>query len=346
MIPSVSHPVLFLTDRGEWHQAQAQQAAPAELTVTILRRPSADELSHWLPTTQFIISERSEAVTGEMIGAAPNLRHIVRLGSLTVGIDLAAARAAHIRVSLQPIAGTIYVAEHLLMMTLAVLKRLGRSLWQADMADHGLPARQTDEDTFAFNWLDLTDIDGLYDKTVAIGGMGEIGVELARRLQPFHLKALLYNKRSRYPAATERALGLTYADLDTCLTSANVFISLFPFVPGTEMLLNVDALAKLPRGAALIHAGSGGIIDEQAVIAAVRSGQLSGAAFDTYEYEPLQPDSPLVVYARDPRSNLLLTPHTAAASVNEPRSNDYAEILRTLYNEPLRYAVDLEHLEL
>jgi len=341
----MAHPVLFLTDRGEWHQSQARQAAPAELDVTILRRPSDEVLAHWLPNAEFIISERSEAVTADMIAAAPVLRGIVRLGSLTIGIDLAAAHAARVSVSLQPIAGTIYVAEHLLMMTLAVLKRLGRSLWQANSADHGLPARRTDEDTFAFNWLGLSDIDGLYGKTVAIVGMGEIGVELARRLQPFRLNALLYYKRAQYPAAVERTLGLTYADLDTCLARANVLISLLPYTQDTDLILNAQALARLPRGTVLIHAGSGSVIDEQALIDALRSNQLAGAALDTYEYEPLQPDSPLVAFARDPQHNLLLTPHTAAASVNEPRANDYAEILRSLHGEPLRHALDLQRTD-
>jgi lactate dehydrogenase-like 2-hydroxyacid dehydrogenase len=116
-----------------------------------------------------------------MIKAASRLKLIVRLGSLTEGIDLEAARAKGVRISVQPVVGAIFVAEHLIMMILAVLKHLGRSLAVADSASSELPVRRTDENTFAFNWLGFNDIGGLYDKTVAILGMGEIGVELARR---------------------------------------------------------------------------------------------------------------------------------------------------------------------
>ncbi len=86
----------------------------------------------------------------------------------------------------------------------------------------------------------------------------------------------------------------------------------------------------MKQGAVLIHAGSGSVIDETALVDALKRGKLAGAALDTYEYEPLQPDHLLVQYAHDPNSNLLLTPHTAGASLPESRADDYAEIVHYL----------------
>ncbi len=336
-----SHAVLFLTDRGQWHQDQARKAAPPELSVTIRRRSTPEELAALLPSAEFIISERLEMVSGAMIDQSPNLKLIVRLGSLTVGIDLEAARQAKTGVSIQPVLGTVYVAEHVLMMTLAVVKRLGRSLWLANTAaqDPPRPARRTDEDTFAFNWLNLTDIGGLFGKQIGILGMGEIGVEFARRAASFQPAVVRYVKRQRYPESVEHELGITYAAWETCLRESDVLISLLPYSTATDHLLDSKAFGQMQRGAYLIHAGSGSVIDEAALLAALQAGQLAGAALDTYEYEPLQADNPLVAAAHDPRSNLLLTPHTAAAWLPGSRADDYSEILRYLHGQPLRYTL-------
>lgn len=320
--------ILFLTDRSEFHQQQALRDAPPELGVIMRRRPSSDELNEILPTVQFIISERTEIVSRAMIERASNLKLIVRLGSLLVGIDTEAAREKKIKVVLQPVVGTIYVAEHILMMTLATLKHLGRSLWQANAAEHGKPARRTDENNFAFNWLGIGDIGRLYQKTIGIIGMGEIGVEFTRRSLGFAPTAMLYHKRIPYPADIEQTLALTYAEISEIAERADVVISLLPYSTETDRSINEAFFDRMKPGAILVHAGSGSVIDETALLDALKVGKLAGAALDTYEYEPLQPDHALVRYARDPNSNLLLTPHTAGASLPASRAGDYAEIVR------------------
>jgi phosphoglycerate dehydrogenase-like enzyme len=330
--------VLFLTDRGERHQKVALSFAPPEIEVIMRRRPTMDELMDILPNIEYIISERSEVVDSEMINAAPHLKLIARLGSMLVGIDENAARARQVAIALQPVVGSVYVAEHILMMTLAVMKRLGRSLWQATTADHGMPAEKGNEDVFAFNWLNLKDLDGLYGKTVGILGMGEIGVEFARRVQGFAPAAVLYNKRNQYPESAEVALKITYASAEEIISTSDVLISLLPYSRETAYSIDAATFAAMKRGSYLVHAGSGAIIVESALIDALKSGKLAGASLDTYEYEPLQPDDPLVVLARDPRANLLLTPHTgAASSLPDTRAEDYSEIVRMINGEPLKY---------
>jgi phosphoglycerate dehydrogenase-like enzyme len=336
--------VLFLTDRSEHHQRTALDAAPPELEVLMKRTPSPDELATLLPQIDIIISERNQPVTAEMIAQARRLRLILRLGSLYHDIDVAAARRAGVRVSVQPVLGSIYCAEHALMMILAVVKRLGRSLFAANAADHGMPARRTDENVFAFDWLGYRDVGGLIGKTVSILGMGEIGAELARMLRGMRPDAVFYFKRTPYPPAAEQELGIRLAaSLDQLIQVADILVSLLPFGPETDYRhgggLTAERLALLKPGAMLVHLGSGSVIEERAVVASLRAGRLGGAAFDTYEYEPLQPDNPLVTLARDPDSNLLLTPHTAAAWAGSDRTGDYAEIRRFLAGEPLQHAV-------
>jgi phosphoglycerate dehydrogenase-like enzyme len=331
--------VLFLTDRGEWHQRAARAAAPPGIEVLMRRRPSAEALAALLPNIEVVISERSQPVREGILAAAPHLRLIVRLGSLYHDIAVEAARAQGVRVSVQPDSGCIYGAEHLLMMTLAVLKRLKRSLRTAAAADHGRVAHRTDEDTFAFNWLGFRDLHSLFGKTVAILGMGEMGVEMARRLAPFRPAAVLYHKRHRYPPEVETDLSVTYASWADCLEHADILVSLLPYSSATDGILNAAAFAQMQPTAVLIHAGSGSVIDEPALAEALQAGRLRGAAVDTFEYEPLPPDSPLIPLARDPDVNLLLTPHTAVVAEPDAYQGDFDEVTRFLAGEPLRFAV-------
>jgi len=331
--------VLFLTDRGEWHQQAARAAAPPGMEVLIRRRPGAAELAALLPNVEVIVSERNQPVTEEMIAMTPRLRLIVRLGSLYHDIALEAARARGVRVSVQPVVGCIYGAEHVLTTALALLKQWKRSLHAAAAADHGREAHLTDENTFAFNWLGYTDLRSLFGKTVAIVGMGEIGVELARRLPPFRPAAVLYHKRHPFPPEVDADLGITYASWADCLERADVLISLLPYSPETEGVLNALAFSRMKSTAILVHAGSGGVIDETTLAGALHAGRLLGAALDTFEYEPLQPDNPLIPLARDPDMNLLLTPHTAVAAELAGSPGDYDEIVRFLAGETLRFEV-------
>jgi phosphoglycerate dehydrogenase-like enzyme len=169
--------------------------------------------------------------------------------------------------------------------------------------------------------------------------MGEMGVELARRLAPFRPAAVLYHKRHPYPPAVDASLSVAYASWADCLERADVLVSLLPYSPETDGVLNSDAFARMKPTAALIHAGSGSVIDEAALAGALHAGRLMGAAVDTFEYEPLLPDNPLIPLARDPDVNLLLTPHTAVAAEPGGYSGAFDEVVRFLAGEPLRFAV-------
>jgi len=340
---TTKHPVLFLTDRGRRHQQAALAAAPAELSVTILRRPSRAEVLRRLPEVEFLISERAGRIDAEMIAAGKRLRLIQRLGSLTYDIDLDAARAAGVPVCIWPVRFSIMVAEHMVMQMLALAKRLNEvTRITLEAGDWGRPSLRTDEDTFAYNWSQRTNIGGLYQRTVGILGFGEIGAELARRLRGFVLTRVLYHKRHRLPESVEAELGLTFAPIAQLLADSDFVCNLLPYSSQTEKLINAELLAHMKPGACLVSCGSGGVIDEAALADALRAGRLAGAALDTYEWEPIPPDNPLLPLARDPAMNVLLTPHTAAGTVTEgemKREADYENIRRLLRGQPLLHRV-------
>jgi phosphoglycerate dehydrogenase-like enzyme len=301
----------------------------------MLRGPSRETVLREVAAAEFLISERAGAVDQEIIAAGPRLRLIQRLGSLTYDIDLAAARAAGVPVCLWPVEGCILVAEHMLMQMLALVKRLPEVSDVAQAAgDWGTPSRRTDENTYAYNWSGRRGIGGLYGRTVGILGFGEIGAELARRLRPFRPGQVLYNKRGRLPAAVEDELGITYAAPGDLAAASEFLCNLLPYSPETDHALDAAFLARMPAGAFLVHCGSGSVIDEAALAAALLSGHLGGAALDTYEWEPLRPDNPLVALARTPARNVLLTPHTAAGTPPTTRAGPWTNIRRVLAGEP------------
>ncbi|RPI55893.1 MAG: hypothetical protein EHM56_04895 [Chloroflexi bacterium] len=308
-----SHPVLFVTNRGRRHQAAALEAAAPELDVTVVRRPSRDELLRLLPGVEFLISERSGEVDAGIMAAATKLRLIQRLGSLTYDIDLVAARAAGIAVSAWAVRPAIMVAEHVLLQMLVVARRLKELTVVANEArDWGLPTRRTDEDTFAYDWSLRQGIEALYERTVGILGFGEIGAELARRVGGLTPAQILYHKRRPLPPGAEEELRISYASLEQIVAESDFLCNLLPYSAETDGLIDARFLAAMKPGAFFVSAGSGSVVDEAALAKAVGTGHLAGAALDTFEWEPIRPDNPLLPLARDPRANVLLTPHVAA----------------------------------
>jgi D-3-phosphoglycerate dehydrogenase len=330
---------LFITERGQRHQAAALRAAPSELEIVMLRSPDRKSLLPHLQDVIFLISERSGAIDREMLAAAPKLRLIVRLGSLAHDIDLDGARSAGVAVCVQPQQGAMMVAEHCVMQMLALAKRL-REVERAALTERqGVESRRTDEDTFAYNWTHQRDINGMLGSTVGILGFGENGAELARRLRNWRC-TVIYHRRHRFPPVVEADLGIHYCTRERLLADSDFVVNLLPYSSETDLSLGQADFERMKPGSYLVSCGSGSVIDETALAESLRSGHLAGAALDTFEWEPLLPDNPLRVLASgDPRVNVVLTPHTAAGAPSSgstgTRADDYRPIMQLLRGEPL-----------
>jgi phosphoglycerate dehydrogenase-like enzyme len=338
---SEKHRTLFVTQRGWQQQQWALEGAPPELDIVMRRDPSKAEIISLLPEMEFFISERTGVIDADMIASGCNLRLIQRLGVQTWDIDLAAAERAHIPVCYLPVATCQLVAEHVMMQTLGLTKRV-RELMKIseDGGDWGQPPRRCDEDTFAYNWSRRQNIGGLMGKTVGILGFGEIGVELAWRLKAFDC-SVMYNKRKRLPAEVETQFNLCYAASAMEIARAcDVVVALMPFGPDTEQSMGAEFFAAMPQGALFVQTGGSGTVDELALAQALSSGHLGGAAVDGFTWEPVQPENPLLALARDPMCNLILTPHVAAGAISAIgaiRAGDYVNILAALHGAELHY---------
>jgi phosphoglycerate dehydrogenase-like enzyme len=170
-------------------------------------------------------------------------------------------------------------------------------------------------------------------RTVGVIGLGRVGQEIARVCTALGLDVLGMRRR---PAANEYGP----QDLHTVLAQSDYVVLIAPYTAETDTLLNAEAIAKMKRGAVLINISRGAIVDEEALLNALRSGQLAGAALDVFRHEPLPPDSPFWAMP-----NVLITPHSMSTAVGE---NDLLvdlfcdNLRRYLDSQPLRNVVDMQ----
>lgn len=337
------HRTLFLTDRGAQHQQRALEGAPPELDVVIRRAASRSEILALLPETEFLISERSGVIDAEMVAAGRKLRLIQRLGVQTWDIDLDAARRAGIPVCQLPIQTCALVAEHVVLQILGLVKRLRELMALAEAAESGgQTPRRCDEGHYAYNWTGCDNIGGLTGKAIGILGFGEIGIELARRLNGFGCE-LLYHKRRPLPPQAAAQLGLRYVDSHQELAAqSDIVVALLPLGPQTEQCVSARFFDRMRPGALFIQSGGSGTVDEAALAGALRAGHLGGGAVDGFTWEPVPPDNALVALAQDRRCNLILTPHVAGGAMprtGKLRAGDYLNLLAVLAGRELKHRI-------
>jgi phosphoglycerate dehydrogenase-like enzyme len=315
--------------------------APDYLKIIILQHPERKTLLSHLGTADYFISERSGVVDKAMIDAAPKLKLIQRLGTITEDIDTQAAKEAGINVCYWPIGSAHRVAEHMVMQMLVLSKKLHNTEKIALTANNRWgESRRTDEDSFVFNWSHFTGIDGLWHKTIGIIGFGEIGIELARRLQGWDC-TLLYNSRFSLPEVIKKELELTFAESDSIFSNSDYICNLLPYSDETDQMINKNAFDSMKIGAYLVSCGSGSVIDEGSLADALKSGKIAGAALDTFEWEPLRDDNPLLALAKE-GYNILLTPHVAAGDIDvavRERVGYYTNIMNHINGRPLKFQV-------
>ena len=144
----------------------------------------------------------------------------------------------------------------------------------------------------------------LRGKQVGIIGFGRIGQAVSEIVSSGFGAKVMYYDAYRQPEEKEMELGVKYADLETLLVTSDIVTIHIPLSKNTEKMINAELLAKMKKNAILVNTARGQIVDEEALIEALRNGVIAGAALDTYEQEPLQADSPLLKM-----ENVIATPH-------------------------------------
>ena len=241
---------------------------------------------------------RQGDITAEVQAAAPSLKAICKHGVGTDNIDVAAATRRGIPVLYTPRANFESAAQHTLALMLALLR-------QIPLQDRRIRGGVFDKK--GYGGVELL------GKTVGIVGFGRIGRRLAELLGPFQASVLVY-----HPSTTPEPLPGYVTKLpraEDLLSRADVITLHCPLTPATRGMIGERALASMRQGAFLVNTARGGIVDEAALVRALRDGRVRGAALDVFEVEPPAADNPLLGL-----DNVLLTAHVAGVSDNSSRN--------------------------
>lgn len=279
---------------------------PDAIEVTVCRDGAMRDRS--LGGADFLVLEAATLDTARLEACAGRTRLIQQFGRLTGNIDLAAAERLGVPVANLMRLSTLSCVDHITALIL-VLARNMLPAHHSVLARHDpalLPRFAQDPPHNKFNWAGIRGFRILAQSTVGLVGLGEISGLVAQRLRAMGARVLYY-KRNALSAAEERGYGgITYAPLDDLLPQVD-FVSLhLPYSEATEGFAGRDFFSKMKRGAYLVNAARGGLVDEQALYDSLKNGHLGGAALDVYRYEPMPPDCPLLTL-----DNVLWTPHVA-----------------------------------
>jgi D-3-phosphoglycerate dehydrogenase / 2-oxoglutarate reductase len=291
----------------------------AEGQVDDKKNISAEELLKVIGEYDAIIVRGRTKVTREVFSAAAKLKVVGRSGVGVDNIDLQSAREHKVTVVNAPIATTRAVAELVMGMIFALARELPR-------ADQSMKQNQ---------WL-KKEFEGveLNGKTLGIFGIGRIGSSVAKMASSLGMKILAFDPILS-PEAIQSAGG-EVSNLDELLKKSDFITIHTPLTDSTRNMINSDMLAKMKDGVRIICAARGNIIDETALLAALNSGKVAGAALDVFAVEPPQ-DSQL---AKHPR--VIATPHIGGQTVEAQvrAANDISnEVLAALRGAPLHWKV-------
>ncbi len=253
---------------------------------------SRDELLAMLPEYDGMIVRSAVKVDAEMIGVMGRMRAIGRAGVGVDNIDVAAATERGIVVMNTPDGNTISAAEHTLAMMFAMLRRV-------PAANASIRGEVWDRKTFVGTEL--------WGKRVGVIGLGRIGREVSKRLSAFETTVVGYDPMLSDDAVRE--LGLEAGSVDHMLESCDIVTLHVPLLPETRSMIAADALSRMRRGAYIVNCARGGIVDEGALLGALESGHIAGAALDVFEKEP--PDFPNALINHPA---VVATPHIAAST--------------------------------
>jgi len=280
---------------------------------------TAEELLKEIGEYDALIVRSRTKVTPAVFEAGVKLKVVGRAGIGVDNIDLNAAKAHGVRVVNSPLATTITVAELTLGLMLALVREIPR-------ADNAMKAGK---------WL-KKELEGaeLYGKTLGIVGFGRIGSAVADRARAFGMRIIAYDRLKAAEAITQR--GGEPVSWEQLLELSDVITLHLPLTNETKNMLDANAFARMKDGVYLVDAARGGIVDEDALLAALESGKVAGAALDVFTTEP----PGVTALVSHPR--VICTPHIGAQTQEAQARAGYdiaTEIIAALKGEPLRWRV-------
>lgn len=267
---------------------QLEQLAPAWLSIVVVEEPDKERFAAEMRDAEVLLHVL-EPTTAAVIEAAPKLRLIQKIGVGVNTIDLEAARSRGVFVANMPGTNSQAVAEAALALMLAALRRV---TW--------LDARTRAARGWSLEPEAFDAIGEVHGRTIGLVGYGEVPRRLAPVLAALGARVLCHSRTRREDPVAR------WCELGELLEQSDIVSLHVPLTPDTQGLIGRDAIARMKPGAVLVNTARGGLVEEAALIEALRSGRLSAAGLDVFAAEPVAADNPLLALP-----NVALMPHVA-----------------------------------
>jgi D-3-phosphoglycerate dehydrogenase len=262
------------------------------LVVDVKAKLTPESLLREIGEYDGLIIRSGTQVTSQVIDAANKLKVIGRAGSGLDNVDLAAATKRGIAVMNTPGGNTITTAE----LTIAMIASMARLIPQATAS---VKAGKWEKSRFMGMEL--------YNKTLGIIGIGQIGSYVTKMAQGWMMNVIGYDPYLSPENAAK--MGVELVELPELYRRADIISIHVPLTPETKGLINTDAIRQMKDGVRIVNCARGGIVDEASLQEALKSGKVAGAACDVFEKEPVDPKNPLLSL-----ENFICTPHIGAAT--------------------------------
>ncbi len=269
-----------------------------------------DRLEELLRDADFLIVERTPVTRAMIEKVRGRLKLIQKFGQDYKNIDIVSAKEMGIPVANLLRISTISVAEHVILLILA----LARGLVKAHKA--ALARREAKDSSRSegpprtlFNWGRVPKIEVISGKTLGLLGLGENGLEVAKRAYALGMK-IIYHQRNRLPEGIESKVMATYVPTLIELMERSDFVTVhIPYSPSTEKIINYEVLSHMKPDSFFINSSRGGLVDEMALYRVLSERRIRGAALDVYRWEPIPEDCPLLGL-----DNVVWSTHNAGGS--------------------------------
>ncbi len=301
----------------------AEELTPADLdtieaeaarTGFAWRQATAGPIADQVADVTAIVTKGRD-IDAAVIAAAPALRLILTIDLGAAVVDHEAAAGHGIAVANLVNLGWLGVSEHAVLLMLALMKRLpeAHARTAAGARKPGVNEVKTTARDYTFSWLGQENLGWLYRKRLGLVGVGRIGKGVAERGRAFGMR-IRYAAPRRLDLETERHYGLEYVGLDDLLGWADIVSVHARLTPENERMFGAREFALMRPDAFFVNTARGALVDEAALVDALRSRSIAGAGLDVFDYEPIRRDSPLLTL-----DNVILTPHSAGIFNDDAR---------------------------
>jgi D-3-phosphoglycerate dehydrogenase len=263
----------------------------AGLQVDVKTGRTPEELKKDIGTYDAVIIRSATKITADVLACAKKLRVVGRAGSGLDNVDKAAATKQGVVVMNTPGGNTITTAEH----TVALLLSMARKVPQATSS-----LKEGKWEKKKFMGVEL------YGKTLGIIGLGNIGSHVSKMAQGMGMNVITYDPYLSEEKA--KTLGVTVVELNRLFKESDFITNHIPLTKETKGLIGEKSISKMKKGVMIINAARGGVVDEEALYKALKSGKVGAAALDVFETEP-PAESPLLEL-----DNFICTPHLGAST--------------------------------